>query len=717
MKRLQILIFSMLFFVLGGQAKEGMWIPTLLKKYNIEEMQKMGFRLSAEDIYSVNHASMKDAVVLFGRGCTGELISNEGLLMTNHHCGLSYIQSHSTVSNDFLTEGFWAGNREEELINPGLSVKFLVYMADVTADVLEGISDTMDVTTQRKLIAENTKHVKEDATTATHYVADVKPIFYGNQYFIYVYEEFKDVRLVGAPPASVGKFGGDTDNWMWPRHTGDFSLFRIYADKDNKPAEYSSDNVPYQPKKFFPISLKGIQPEDFTMVFGYPGSTQEYLPSQAVDLIMNQSDPEKVAIRTEKLNILSRDMQENRKVRIQYASKYARTSNAWKKWQGEIKGLKRLDAVQVKLKGEAQFAKWVEADEQRKEKYGEVLPNFEKLYDGYAEYQHAYDYYNEILRSGTDILGLAQQFEKLEKALATSNSARIVAADNNLSQYLKSYFRNYNQPTDEKVFSALLNLYRNDLKPDFLPQSFLQMPQLPDTDKFIEKVYRKSLLTDSVMVKRLASDLSTKNLKKLQKDPVYALYKSLKKHYDEMVMPVFRDMYYEIRDNQKVYMAGLMEMNAEKAMMADANLTLRVSYGKVEGFEPRDGVVYKHYTTLEGIMEKDNPEIYDYNVPESLRQLYRDKEYGIFANADGTLPVAFCASNHTTGGNSGSPVVDADGNLIGVNFDRCWEGTMSDIMFDPKRCRNITLDIRYALFLIDKLGNAGHLLDEMELIK
>lgn len=714
MFRKNLILAGVLFLsVFQSIAREGMWIPTLLNKYNIEEMKQMGFRLTAEDIYSVNQASMKDAVVLFGSGCTGELISGDGLLITNHHCGFDAIQNHSTVEHDYLTNGFWAKTRQEELPNGDLSVRFLSRMEDVTTEIMAGTEnkpkDSVSV-----IINRNTKKIALRASEKGRYEATVQPLFYGNQYFLYVYEVFSDVRLVGAPPSAVGKFGGDTDNWMWPRHTGDFSYFRIYANKDNQPAKYSPDNVPYKPKKFFKISIKGIQENDFTLVFGYPGKTQEYLPSQAIQQIMQQGDPDKIKIRDIKLGILAADMDKDTKVRIQYAAKYANTSNAWKKWQGEVKGLKRLNAVDQKQKFEQQFKSWVESSADRKSRYTEVLPNFEKLYTQNAVYAKAFDYYNEIVQRGTDIFSIVSLFDALKPIWATAKPEDQQKIRKNILLKIEEYFNEYNQSTDEKVFSALLSLYAKDVDPKFLPDDFKKLMEKITPEDLIGKVYRKSVFSNHDKLIKLAATLNAKTFSALSKDPVYSMFVGLKKQFDEKVNPNYLAVQKQLDENMKAYVAGIMEMQQDKAMWPDANKTLRVSYGKVEGFEPMDGVSYMYFSTIDGIMQKDNPKIYDYNVPQKLRDLYQQKDYGRYGQ-NGNLNVCFTASNHTTGGNSGSPVIDANGNLIGVNFDRCWEGTMSDLMFDPDRCRNIILDIRYALFITDKLSGAGYLLNEMSI--
>jgi len=711
LKRNLLLTGFVLLSFLSLQAKEGMWIPTLLNKYNIEEMKQMGFNLTADDIYSVNQASMKDAVVLFGSGCTAELISGDGLLITNHHCGFDAIQNHSSLEHDYLTNGFWAKNHQEELANPGLSVRFLSRMEDVSDQVLAG-TEGKPIDSVSVIINRNTKQMVAKASEKGKYDAAVQPLFYGNQYFLYVYEVFTDVRLVGAPPSAIGKFGGDTDNWMWPRHTGDFSYFRIYANKDNQPAKYSPDNVPYKPKKFFKISIKGVQPNDFTLVFGYPGRTQEYLPSQAIQQIMEQGDPDKIKIRDLKLGLLAADMNKDPGVRIQYASKYANTSNAWKKWQGEVKGLKRLNAIETKQMFESEFKNWVNANPERKSRYGEVLPNFEKLYSQIASYTKANDYYGEIVMRGTDIFSIISFFDAIEARWSTLSPTDQQKIQSAITAKIEEHFNEYNRATDEKVFAKLIVLYAKDMDPAFLPEDFKTLMSKTSQDELISKVYRKSVFTDQAKLAEITSGLNAKKLKTLSQDQLFQIFRSLKKQFELKVEPYFTSIQKQIDGNMKTYTAGIMEMNQGKSLWPDANKTLRVSYGKVEGFEPMDGVSYLYYTTLEGIIQKDNPAIYDYNVPQALRDLYQKKDYGRYGQ-NGQMNVCFTASNHTTGGNSGSPVIDADGNLIGVNFDRCWEGTMSDLMFDPERCRNIVLDIRYALFITDKLAGAGYLLDEM----
>ncbi|MCF8363820.1 MAG: S46 family peptidase, partial [Prolixibacteraceae bacterium] len=623
MIRTKILALLLLLFItVSTFAREGMWVPILLDR-NIAEMREMGFKLDTDDIYNVNNASMKDAIVLFGRGCTGELISPDGLMITNHHCGYGQIQAHSSVENDYLTNGFWAMNRSEELPNEGLSVTFLVEMRDVTNDILAGTDTINDYTQQLQKIKENTAIVTDQATEGTHYNATVKPFYEGNQYFLFITEKFKDVRLVGAPPSAIGKFGGDTDNWMWPRHTGDFSLFRIYADSTNKPADYSPDNVPYKPKKYFPINTSGIEMNDFTMVFGYPGSTQQYLYSDAVRQIVEQRDPDRIAIRDVKLYIMRSAMEADRATRIKYAAKYASTSNAWKKWQGEIKGLKRLDAVNVKLKEEEVFEKWVNAEPGRKEQYGEILPTFKKQYNNIAPYQKAKDYYDEIIFRGTDTYRMYRQL----KSLVANNE---MPGD---IDFVEKHFKDYKTGVDKNVFVSLIKLLYTDIPDNKLAPSLLEISEKNNDKKYLKKLYSKSILNSKDELTNLLSkeDIG-KIVNKIEKDKLYRFFDETRSYYFDSINATYNDIWVDIDKNYKTYIKALLEMKENEMLFPDANLTMRVTYGKVEGYEPADGVEYKHYTTLDGIIEKDNPEIYDYNVPEKLKQLHRTKDFGNYTN-------------------------------------------------------------------------------------
>jgi hypothetical protein len=704
------LIFLLISLVFSTFAREGMWVPLLLGQ-NFDEMREMGFKLTIDDIYSVEQASMKDAIVLFGRGCTGELISPDGLLITNHHCGYSQIQSLSSLENDYLTDGFCAMNREQELPNPGLSVTFLVEMRDVTAEVFEGTDTLNNEAEIQKKIRDNIAVISTDATYDTHYEAVVKPFFEGNQYYLFINEKFTDVRLVGAPPSAIGKFGGDTDNWMWPRHTGDFALFRVYANADNQPADYSPDNVPYRPRKFFPINISGIEEGDFTMVFGYPGSTQQYLYSLAIEQVLEQRNPDRVAIRDAKLEIIKAAKEADRGTRIQYAAKYASASNAWKRWQGESRGLQRLDAYNVKKRNELDFANWVYEDAERKANYGAVLPVFDSLYTVLLPYQKAKDHFDEIVSRGTDSY---QVYSRLARFLRCNTNRDI---DNEL-HFLENHFKDYAQKVDHDVFVALFSIYLNEADQSFVPPTVLSQYLKRGNNKYLSDLYNRSVLNNAQALQKLVTnDDIDKLTSTLNKDPLFGFFDGFVSVYYDSIFPKFSEINNQIAANQKLYMKALLEKRTDEMLYPDANLTMRVTYGRVEGYQPSDGVNYKYYTTLDGIIEKDNPEVYDYNVPQRLKELYHEADYGAYAMANGKLPVCFIASNHTTGGNSGSPVINAHGHLIGMNFDRCWEGTMSDIMYDPSQCRNISVDMRYVLFLIERFAGAAYLLDEMEIIR
>jgi len=717
-KILYYLLFLFCFLSSFSKADEGMWIPLLIEKYNIKIMQEKGFRLSAEDIYSVNKACMKDAVVIFGGGCTGEVISPEGLLITNHHCGYGQIQRHSTLEHDYLTNGFWAMNRSEELPNPGLTVTFLRRMEDVTAKVLEGVVENLTEEIRDSIINSNISMIEKKAVEGTEYRATVKPFFMGNQYFLFVNETFKDIRLVGAPPSSIGKFGGETDNWIWPRHTGDFSLFRIYAGKDNKPAAYSKDNVPYKPPYYFPVSLKGVKEGDFTMVFGYPGTTYEYVPSFHIDMIKNYINPKMIEIRTVEIEIMESAMASDPLIRIQYSAKKSGLANSWKKWQGENQGLERMNVIKSKQDYEERFTSWVNQDEQRKLKYGNILPGYREIYEQYRKYLFVNNYTAEVI-NGAEAIAFSRNAGLLENLIRTnSGEEQIKAAKERLLAAGKSFFKDYNQATDMKLFVAVMEMYSKNMEPEWQAPVFKEIREYckGDFSALAKKIYSRSPFTDEARFNSFITGFSKKSLKVLEKDVFYRLGNGFVEFLSFKVRDELIGLGNELKRLNRIYMAAQMEFEKEKIFYPDANSTLRVAYGQVKGYFPRDAVYYTHSTTVRGIMEKDNPQIYDYNVPEKLKVLYRNKDFGRYAR-DGEVPVCFVANNHTTGGNSGSPVINAEGHLIGVNFDRAWEGVASDMAFNPEQSRNISLDIRYALFIIDKFAGAGYLLNEMTIIE
>lgn len=696
-------------------ADEGMWLPSLVSQ-RIADMQEKGFRLSAEDIYSINQASLKDAVVLFGRGCTGELISPEGLLVTNHHCGYGQIQKHSSVEHDYLKDGFWAMSRAEELPNKGLTVSFLERMEDVTDAVLKGYEPSMSEEQRVEIVKNNSKAIIDEAVKEGKGLrATVEALYYGNQYFLFLYREYADVRLVGAPPSSIGKFGGDTDNWMWPRHTGDFSMFRVYADKDNNPAEYSEDNVPYRPKKYFRISTKGVQEGDFTFIYGFPGRTQEYIHSEGVRYIEETGDPHKIALRTLRLDIMNRHQSQSQKVRIQYSSKNATVSNAWKKWQGEVKGIRKMKTVQTKQEFEKAFSRWAEGGE-----FDGVVEKIGNIYKELEPFQFAADYYTETART----IEMANFAASFYSAIKEDKENGTLSLDHKkISESLEAFYKDWYLPIDKESFVAVMAEFDSNVPENFKPDYFkAQMKKYGSTESWADAMFSKSVFTDQDKVKSLVKeDMSQKALAKLRKtlkkDPAAEFALEFAAWYSKDVQPDIKRLNQDLQLAYRDYMRGQMvycrTQRIMKSFYPDANLTLRVAYGHVKGYSPSDAVYYKPSSTIEGIMQKDNPNIFDYNIPQRLRDIYAAKDYGRWTDADGNVPVCFIATNHTTGGNSGSPVINADGDLIGLNFDRVWEGTMSDIVFDPEICRNIALDIRYVLFTIEKIGGASYLFDEM----
>lgn len=704
-------------------AEEGMWLPNLLEGMTITDMQSRGFKLSAEDVYSINQTSMKDAVCQFGGGCTAELISQKGLLLTNHHCGFGYIQMHSSVQHDYLTNGFWAMSQKEELPCPGLTAMFILSMKDVTNEVMTAVKSNMTETERTNAI--QAKMSEMEKTNSTGSVgAMVRAFYYGNVFYMFMTETYSDVRMVGAPPMALGNFGADTDNWVWPRHTADFSLFRIYADENNKPAAYSEKNVPYVPKKSFTLNAHGVKAGDFTMVYGFPGRTTEYLSSYGVDLTANVSDPVKVKLRTIRLNIMAEEMVKSDEVRIQYASKRNGTANAWKKWQGEMLGVKQNDAVGKKQRLEADFTKRIAADQTLQQKYATLLPDLKTTHAEMVPWQQAADYMNEGVLS-VELIKYVNGFRRLvELSKAEKPDQKEIDAQLKLLRSgVDPFFKDYNAKLDQRVAVAVCKEMDMGMAEDKQPPLFaeVQAKNKGNWEKYFAGLYSKTAFTKKEKVNQLLADYDASKWQTIANDPAFSVAEGVFRHFSDVVMPKFQQLNAEINRLNRIYMEAQMAVFKEKRFYPDANSTLRVAYGQVSGYPDytaKDGYMYSWYTTLDGLIAKDkeHPEVPDYIVPDKIRALYDAKDYGKYADAvDGKLHTCFIASNHTTGGNSGSPVLDANGDLIGTNFDRVWEGTMSDINYDPNICRNISLDIRYTLFVIDKYAGAGYLLNEMNI--
>ena len=706
MRFLKLLLILVVF---QAQAQQGgMWIPSLLKGANDKEMKALGMKISADDIYSVNNSSLKDAVPHFDGGCTAEMISPKGLLLTNHHCGYDNIQSHSTVENDYLTNGFWAYNMSQELPNKDLTVTFIIKIEDVTTKIFEGVLNLSSESDKQKKIQQNIAAVNKSFAKEAWQEAMIRAFYDGNQYLLFVTETFKDVRLVGAPPSSIGKFGSDTDNWVWPRHTGDFSLFRIYADRNNRPAEYSKDNVPYTPKHFFPVSAKGIQENDFTMVMGYPGRTQEYLPSFAVEQIVNDLNPAKIEIRDAALKVQDGFMRKNNAIKIQYASKYAGVANYWKKWIGETKGLKKSNAVAAKKEFEKKFQERVNKVGKQAE-YGTILADFEKNYTDIREYAIAKDYFSEVVLRNAEILTFGYRLYQLEQVYNSKGEQAFTDRKNNLINGFEAIYKDYSAEVDEKVFEQLIDLYAKKSPKQFLPESLNNL----NASALTTSIFSSSKLTSYTGLKEILNGDTKTVLAKLNQDKAFQLVKSIADVYLKNVAPKFDEINMKNIALQRTYMKGIIEFFPNDRIFPDANSTLRVTYGKVKGYKPSDAVIYEPVSYLDGVIEKYIPGDYEFDVPAKLIDLYNKKDYGNYADKNGKMPLCFIATNHTTGGNSGSPALDANGNLIGLNFDRVWEGTMSDIYYSPEICRNIMVDSRYILFIIDKFAGAKNLIDEM----
>ena len=687
-------------------AGEGMWLPFLLQKINEKDMQAMGLKISAEDIYSVRDGSLKDAVLIFGGGCTGEVVSSKGLVLTNHHCGYGTVNALSSVQNDYLTNGFFAKKQSEEIPCPGLSVRFIRNIRDVTYEVQQGVLANASKEEQDKKIKDNIKALKEKAEEDSGLEISIKSFFYGNEYYMFFIERYNDVRLVSFPPNGIGKYGGDTDNWAWPRHTGDFGLFRIYADKNNNAAVYSKDNVPYKPKRHLKINIGGLQEGDFAMVYGFPGRTQQYLTSDGINETMNVLDPARIKIREQRLNIMEAAMKESKENFIKYASKQARVANYYKKWQGEVLGLKLNDAVNKKKAGEQKFMSWVHRSRDRKNKYGNLISDIRKIYERQERDILHYNYIRETLEA-SEVVDLGIYGDSIIKYAKDPERNDLTEDYKRITKKVANRLKRLDIPTDEKITRKMFEMYRDE---------FGNANEI--SSRQVSGVYKNSVFSNSNRLSRLlSSNDQQKIIETIESDPVYKADSYIRSTKKEVIKPL-RANSIALNENYKVYMQGLREYSKDP-LYPDANFSLRLTYGKIEGVDPQDGMSYDYYTTLGGAVRKRNTEVEEFNMPQRLVDLYEKKDFGRYATwhrGKKDVPVCMLSSLHTTGGNSGSPIMNAYGELIGTNFDRIWEGTMSDILYDVNLCRNISVDIRYTLFIIDKFGGAKWIVDEMDIV-
>lgn len=717
MKKLHLWMTAVALAVSGMvHADEGMWLLSTLKQLNEAEMQKMGFRLTADDIYNINKASMKDGIVHFGGGCTGEIVSPDGLILTNHHCGLDFIQSLSSIEHDYLKNGFWAATRADELPAPGLTVRFLIRMEDVTQKVKSEMSDTLsEADFQTKLVSVFAKITKE-ATENTGYIADVRSTFGGNEFYLFVYEKYEDVRLVGTPPMSIGNFGGDTDNWMWPRHTGDFSMFRVYMSPDGKPAKYSKDNVPMKSKYYFPVNIKGLQEGDFTMIMGYPGRTDRYATSYSIENSLDITSPSLVKIRDKRLNVINEAMASSDEIRIKYQSKKNRVSNYWKYFIGQQKQLKRMKVLDQKRDQENKFNEWVNADKKRKMEYGFVLNALQNSYMESRKYAKVRVYMSEALL-GTEVLRYAMSFGALEKALneKTPNQEDIQAKTAILKSQVDDYFDEYDAGVDKKVFAVLMKTFMEDIAPEQRAPSLAKMlgKNKGNYEKWADYVFSKSIFADKNKVLEFLKDPSAKAI---HNDPAFQIINDQSNFYSDNFRDAARKAELNQAANNRKYIQGLREMMPEKKFSPDANSTMRLTYGKVKNYNPADAVKYDWISTIEGVMQKMDNTNTEFVVPDKLAELYNNKDYGRYAK-NGTLYTCFITDNDITGGNSGSPVINGNGEIVGLAFDGNWEAMSGDIKFDENYKRTIAVDIRYVLFCIEKFGGAKHIVDEMKVVE
>jgi hypothetical protein len=696
---------------------QGMWIPLEIDKAQEKDMRNLGFKLHADDLYHPTKPSIKDAICQFGGGCTGEMISPAGLLLTNHHCGFGAIQRLSTLEKNYVDDGYWAKNRMEELPAPGVTAMFVSQIQDVTAFVLLGVSEGLSEHDRQSTIDKNIEELKRNSKKEAWEEFLIRPFYNGNKYYLFLTVTYKDVRLVGTPPSSIGKFGSDTDNWVWPRHTGDFSIFRVYADKNNRPADYSPDNVPFAPKHYLPISLKGVKEGDFTAVYGFPGRTDEYLSAEGLRQTAEVLDPARVNVRDQALKIMDGFMRQDPDVKIAYVARYAGIANYWKKWQGEMQGLKAKNAVGIKQAYESAFTSRIEANPDWKAKYGNLLPRLDETYRALEPYALAREYYFETLVRNNQLFGSISGQSRWINSFAQNGQPAFAQKIPSVKTAMDAFFKDYRPRVDQAVNAKLLQTFAENV-PDESGGAPVKAAaaQHGGYAGLATYLVENSAFADGARMNALLARSPGEVYTALRQDPGYALWFAVDSLFQLNNSIKYNELQNRANLLQREYMAAQLKVFKDKKLFPDANGTLRITYGKVRSYSPRDAVQYGYQTDLDGVMEKYVPDDYEFDVPDKLIELYRKKDFGEYA-AEGTVPVAFIATNHTTGGNSGSPALDARGNLIGLNFDRVWEGTMSDLYYDADICRNIMVDMRYILFIVDKYAGAGHLLQEMKIVR
>ncbi len=712
MKRIVITFCCLLLAAITIRADEGMWLLPYLQQLNIKDMQAKGLKVSAKQIYDINGTSLKDAIVIFGRGCTGEIVSSQGLVFTNHHCGYGSIQQLSTVEQDYLENGFWAMDYQEELPCPGLSVTFIRSIEDVSDKIIPLLNDSMEEQERNKKVDELIEKIEKEAIPGeSSQKTFVESFFGGNQYLLFIVEQYTDIRLVGTPPSSIGKFGGDTDNWMWPRHTGDFSIFRIYSDKEGKPASYSKDNIPYEAPNHLTISLKGVKPGDFTMILGFPGSTQRYMTSFEINQVLEVDNPNRIFIRGERQKLMMEDMQASEKVRLQYANKYANSSNYWKNSIGMNRGLIKLNVKGQKETLESQFLGWVSVDSIRKDKYGDALKLIKEAVVERIPFENHRQYISEALLRGTEIIAMAGVGELLLKNDSTELDSTVLEK---LGKNITDLYKDYNPPTDRKIAKRMIQIIYDSLSTEERPSELNSIDSLfgGSVDQYVDFLYDHSIFASQ---QQFDAFLKEPDVEKLKNDPAYKLNRSVMESFvmDAKKLSKINEKYSR---GHRLFIAGLMEMQPDVKFYPDANFTIRLSYGQVLPYRPADGVIYEYYTTLDGVIAKEDPSNpMEFTVPDKLKELYRSKDFGQYAE-NGTIRVGFLSNNDITGGNSGSPVLNGRGELVGLAFDGNWEAMSGDIAFEPQLQRTISVDIRYVLFIIEKYAGATRLINELTLV-